>query len=364
VSALSPGGRTTVVVVTWRGRGLIGPCLDALAAQTQQHQVLVVDNASTDGTAEEITNHTAGHRVAPRVLLLTRNVGYAGALAAALPQVSTPFMAWLNDDAEPEPGWLAALEQALDGDDTAAAATSVLHARDGTVTSTGVALTRIGYGRDTTGALPFGFCGGAALVRTAALRAAGGIPGSLFCYYEDTDTSWRLRLAGHQVLAVPGAPVRHIGGASALHGTPAFHRWNERNRLLVLLRCAPTRVAVRELARFAALTLLLPWRRHHPSTPNFTLRLRLRVLTEIAGQLPATLIARHRIGRSAMVPRTAVWAAWAGNVDPAPDGHLERAGRPEFDTRSVFERPSSRGIELGTHRAVPLPKQAPQYGAP
>jgi GT2 family glycosyltransferase len=296
-----------VVVVTWRGRGLIGDCLDALAAQTRPHRVLVVDNASTDGTAGEL----ATHPVRPGVLRMTRNVGYAGALAAALPQVNTPFMAWLNDDAQPEPGWLAALEEAMDDDGAAAAAASVLHAGDGTVTSTGVVLTGTGYGRDTTGALPFGFCGGAALLRTDALRAAGGVPGSLFCYYEDTDTSWRLRLAGYQVVAVPVALVRHIGGASARHGAPAFHRWNERNRLLVLLRCAPAWVAARELAGFAGLTLVLPFRRHRPAAPNFMLRLRLRVIAEVAARLPATLIARYRIGRRSTVARATVWSTWS-----------------------------------------------------
>ncbi|MDQ3762089.1 MAG: glycosyltransferase [Actinomycetota bacterium] len=299
--------RTTVVVVTWRGRGLIGHCLDALTAQACPHRVLVVDNASSDGTAEEI----AAHPARPRVLRMTCNIGYAGALAAALPHVNTPFMAWLNDDTQPEPGWLAALEQALHDDDTAAAAASVLHT--GHSTSTGVALTRIGYGRDTTGAVPFGFCGGAALLRTDALRAAGGVPGSLFCYYEDTDTSWRLRLAGYRVLAVPGARVRHVGGASARHGTPTFHRWNERNRLLVLLRCAPGRVATRELARFAGLTLVLPFRRNRPAAPNFALRLRLRVLAEVAVRLPETLVARHRIAQRATVDRSVLWSTWAGH---------------------------------------------------
>ncbi|MBV8542974.1 MAG: glycosyltransferase [Pseudonocardiales bacterium] len=298
-----------MVVVTWQGRGLVGRCLDALAAQTRPHRVLVVDNASTDGTAAEI----AAHPGLAQVLRMTRNIGYAGALAAALPQVSTPFMAWLNDDAQPEPGWLAVLEQALDDDGAAAAAASVLHAPDGTVTSTGVALTRLGYGRDATGALPFGFCGGAALLRTDALRTVGGVARSLFCYYEDTDTSWRLRLAGHRVLAVPGARVRHLGGASARHGTPAFHHWNERNRLLVLLRCAPARVAARELVRFTGLTLVLPWRRDHPDTPNFAPPLRLRVLAEVLARLPATLIARHRISRHCAIPRAAVWSTWAGH---------------------------------------------------
>ncbi|MGH3853626.1 MAG: glycosyltransferase family 2 protein [Pseudonocardiaceae bacterium] len=304
---MSAAARTTVVVVTWRGCGLIGRCLDALAAQTRPHRVLVVDNASTDGTAAQIAPRCS------RVLRLTRNVGYAGALAAALPRVSTPYMAWLNDDAQPEPGWLAALEKALDDDGAAAAAASVLHAPDGAVSSTGVALTRLGYGRDSTAALPFGFCGGAALLRTDTLRTIGGVAGSLFCYYEDTDTSWRLRLAGHQILAVPDARVRHLGGASARHGTPTFHRWNERNRLLVLLRCAPAPVAARELARFTGLTLMLPWRRNHPRTPNFALRLRLRVLADVTARLPATLRARRQISRHCAIPRASIWSTWAGH---------------------------------------------------
>jgi GT2 family glycosyltransferase len=303
-----------VVVVTWRGRGLVGHCLDALAAQTRSHRVLVVDNASADGTAEEL----AAHPARPRVLRMARNTGYAGALAAALPLVRTPFMAWLNDDAEPEPGWLAALERELDDDATVAAAASALH-WNGALISTGVELTPIGYGRDSTSTAPFGFCGGAALLRTDALRETGGVPRSLFCYYEDTDTSWRFRLAGYRVRAVPAARVRHAGGASSGHGTPAFHRWNERNRLLVLLRCAPAEVAAGQLARFAALTMVLPWRRDRPATPNFALGLRMRVLAEVACRLPATLAARRRIGRRAAVGRSVVWATWAVTTR---DGHV------------------------------------------
>jgi GT2 family glycosyltransferase len=297
-----------VVVVTWRGRGLVGRCLTALSAQSRAHRLLVIDNASADGTADEL----AAHPLRPRVLRMRRNTGYAGALAAALPQVKTPFMAWLNDDAEPEPGWLNALEEALDADATVAAAASVLVDGSGEVTSTGVELTSIGYGRDTRGVLPFGFCGGAALLRTDALRTAGGVPGSLFCYYEDTDTSWRFRLAGYRVQAVPTARVRHDGGASSGHGTPAFHRWNERNRLLVLLRCAPGAVALRELARFGALTLALPFRRERPDAPNFALGLRLRVLAEVGVRLPGALLGRYRIGRQAAVDRSTIWSAWAG----------------------------------------------------
>ena len=295
--------RSTVVVVTWRGRDHVRQCLDALAAQHRPHSTLVVDNASTDGTADILADHPSK----PRVLRTSRNLGYAGGLARALPDIRTPFVAWLNDDATPAPDWLAELEDALDADPGAGAAGAVL------TTSAGVRLTGDGHGADvpTAQASVFGFCGGAALLRTDALRSIGGVPASFFCYYEDTDTSWRLRLAGWRVLTVAGAKAGHLHGASSEPGSFRFHRWNERNRLLMLLRCAPLAVAWTQLARFAALTAILPFRRSVRAR-NFTVGLRLLVLAEVAIRLPAVWLARWRIGRRSSVGRSVVWRTWAG----------------------------------------------------
>lgn len=299
--------RSTVVVVTWRGRAHLGSCLDALAAQDRPHRTIVVDNASRDGTSDLLADRPVD------VLRLPRNLGYAGGVAAALARVRTPYVAWLNDDAAPEPGWLAAMEEALDGDERVAAASSVLRGPDGAVQSTGVRLTADGHGADATGGPVFGFCGGAALLRTDALRAVGGVPARFFCYYEDTDVSWRLRLAGYRVVRAPRARARHLHGASTRPGSVPFHRWNERNRLVMLLRCAPARIALRELARFAVITFALPLRRRVPDAANFRVAVRLRVLAEVAAALPAALRARRRISRIAAVPREAVWREWAGS---------------------------------------------------
>jgi GT2 family glycosyltransferase len=272
--------QTTVVVVTWRGREHIEACLDALAEQQRPHRILVVDNASDDGSGEL----AQGHPSRPEVLRLAVNTGYAGGIQAALDVCVTPFIAWLNDDAMPEPGWLAALEDALDADPKAAAASAKLLTVDGDVQSIGVGLTRDGHGVDLVDGEVFGFCGGAALVRTAPLKAVGGVPAEFFCYYEDTDTSWRLRLAGWTVLSVPDARVVHLHGATTKPGSVDFHRWNERNRLLMLLRCAPLRVAAREIARFALITALLPVRRTVPDAANFKIGLRVRVLVEVVAR--------------------------------------------------------------------------------
>jgi GT2 family glycosyltransferase len=301
--------RSTVVVVTWRGRAHITRCLDALAAQVRPHRTVVVDNASDDGTAELI----AAHPSRPEVVRLPDNTGYAGGLAAAVTRAHTEFVAWLNDDATPDPGWLAALEDALDADPRVGAVSARLESPDGTPTSLGTRLTRLGYGADVTEDGPvFGFCGGAALLRTKALSAIGGVPGEFFCYYEDTDTSFRLRLAGWTITAVPAARATHVLGASTRPGSRQFHRWNERNRLLMLIRCAPARVAIRELARFAAITALLPLRRRPPDGLNFDVRLRLRVLGEVAGRFGALIGQRRQVGRSSTVSRGAVWRAFAG----------------------------------------------------
>ncbi|OXM66995.1 glycosyl transferase [Amycolatopsis vastitatis] len=299
-----------MVVVTWRGAGHVTACLDALAAQTRPHRTLVVDNASDDGTAALL----AAHPSHPQVVRLTRNTGYAGALAAALEMVRTPLMAWLNDDAEPAPDWLATLEDALEKAPLAAAATALLVRPDGTTQSAGVRLTADGHGADVTepAGEVFGFCGGAALLRADALRAVGGVPARFFCYYEDTDTAWRLRLAGWDVVAAPGARVRHAHGVSSELGSALFHRWNERNRLLMLLRCAPLDVAVRQLVKFAVLTAVLPLRPGRGTAVNFRFGLRCRVLAEVAARLPATLLARRVITRRAALGRGAVWEAWAG----------------------------------------------------
>ncbi|GGU65226.1 glycosyltransferase family 2 protein [Lentzea flava] len=301
MSALS-----TVVVVTWRGRDHITACLDALAAQKSPHRTIVVDNASDDGTAALISGH--------EVVRLPRNRGYAGGLAAVLGMIDTPYVAWLNDDAVPDPSWLSELENALEAEPDAAAATSSILLTDGSTQSVGVALTAAGYGKDVVlaGREVFGFCGGAALLRTSVLRAVGGVPADFFCYYEDTDTAWRLRLAGHRVISVGPARVRHRHGASTRPGSPLFHRWNERNRLLMLFRCAPILVALREFARFLVITALLPVRRSVPDAANFRIGLRLRVIGEVLLRTPVTLVQRLVIGARSKITRGVVWRDWAG----------------------------------------------------
>jgi GT2 family glycosyltransferase len=312
----------TVLVVTWCARELLGKCLAALGAQTRPHRLLVVDNASTDGTADLLAALPQA-----QVLRLPTNRGFAGGVAAGLAEVRTPWLALLNDDAEPAPGWLDALVAEAGPARDVVAVTSRLLLPSGRVNNAGVVLRADGYGADRGLGEPdgppydlpaevFGFSGGAALLQTAALRSAGGFPAPYFLYYEDTDTSWRLRLAGGRVRYAPAAVVRHAHSASADQASALFSFHNERNRLLTLTRCAPAGFALRQLARFGLTTGSLAGkrllRRPLPPAPHFRVGLRLRVLGSYARLLPWALRTRREIGRRATVPRAEVARRWLG----------------------------------------------------
>lgn len=312
-----PKPRVTVVVVTWNGAHLLPPCLDSLRAQTLPHAVLVIDNASSDSTADVMAGHPEAE-----VLRLAVNTGFAGGAQAGLDAVATPYVALLNNDAVAEPGWLAALTAELDAEPTVAAVTSrILLARDGRVNNAGGALTRWGVGYDRGYGRADGppydkpaevaaFCGGAAALRVDDARRAGGFATDFFLYYEDTDLSWRLRTAGRGIRYVPQAVVHHEHSATSDQSSAAFAFYNQRNQLLMLVRNAPASLVILSLARFAAVTAARLVRPGGGHTGRFTHR--LRVLSAVVRRLPAELRERRRTGRHAVMRRRDFQRTWLG----------------------------------------------------
>ena len=302
----------TVIVVTWQGAHLLPACLESLRRQTVPHSVTVVDNGSTDGTEELLADRFPE----VHVVQTGANLGFAGGVQAGLDAAVTPYVALLNNDAVAEPGWLAALVQAAEAHPEAAAVTSRMLLQDTDpplLNNTGVVLLDTDYGADRdlradAGSRSdpdsvFGFSGGAALLRLDAVRSVGGFPTRFFLYYEDTDLSWRLRLAGWDIRYEPAAVVHHAHSATVDQTSDRFAFFNERNRLLMLTRCAPAPRVLRALVRFMLTTgsLTLTRLRRHPvpDRPVFDPRLRLRVLGSYLRALPWALRTRRSIQRSA-----------------------------------------------------------------
>jgi GT2 family glycosyltransferase len=90
----------------------------------------------------------------------------------------------------------------------------------------------------------FAFCGGAVLFRPAFLRDVGVLDRRFFLYYEDTDLSWRGRSRGWTYRYVPASRVRHLHAASAVEGSTFSTYFNERNRLMMLMKNAPAPMVV------------------------------------------------------------------------------------------------------------------------
>ncbi|MDX6214605.1 MAG: hypothetical protein QOG99_189 [Frankiales bacterium] len=240
--------------MTWQGAHLLPACLDAVLPEGAP--VLVVDNASTDGT----TGLLASDYPQVQVVRNDDNLGFAGGVAKGLEHVTTPYVVLLNSDATVRPGWLADLLAPLD-DATVGAVTSKLLFPDGSLQSAGGYLEPSGYGHDLdTGGgdaaeVAYG-CGAALALRMAAVREVGGMDPRYFLYYEDVDLSWRLWLAGHRVVFQPAAVVIHEHSATTGGGATLLHTYyTERNRLATLVVCATWQRAARMLLRYPLTTV-------------------------------------------------------------------------------------------------------------
>jgi GT2 family glycosyltransferase len=220
------GGSLSVVVVDWNAGELVTRCLGALARQTvRPGTVLVVDNAS----ASETWRHVGADTLPVEMIRQADNSGFATGTNRGIGLVpDAEWIALLNPDAFPEPGWLERLlAAAREHPECSFFASRQVMAEDparldGAGDAYGVSgfAWRRDRGRPVVEARNepeevFGPCAAAALYRREALEEVGGLDGSFFCYFEDVDLSFRLRLAGHRCLYVPDAIVHHVGSATS-----------------------------------------------------------------------------------------------------------------------------------------------------
>lgn len=247
----------SVIIVNWNGRHHLGPCLRAVLAQRDVcAEIIVVDNASTDGSTELL--RTSFPQV--RLLEMAENRGFAGGNNAGVQAARGRLVALLNNDTVVDAGWLRALVDGLDERTGVVLTTSqivYMHAPS-TIDSAGDGFLRSGgafkrlHGepveRASRSGEVFGVCGAACLMPKAVFEELGGFDEDFFFSHEDVDLSYRARLFGYRCRYVAEAVVRHHGSGTSGRTTTftVFHA--QRNLEWIYLKNTPRDVLLRTFA--------------------------------------------------------------------------------------------------------------------
>ncbi|MEP6977194.1 MAG: glycosyltransferase family 2 protein [Thermoleophilia bacterium] len=239
----------TLIIANLNGKRHLQPCLDSIAALDYDRElidVVVVDNASTDGSVEFLTERYPWVRVLPQ----DRNLGFAEAVNVAAAASRSECIALLNNDMRLDPGWLKGLVKAYAPADGYPCVAGLIldwegdriDFAEGFVNFHGAAaqgrfhesvdLVDVEDGRELLFA-----CGGSMLVDRELFLALGGFDPAFFAYFEDVDFGWRLWLAGHKVRLAAGAVSFHRHHTTGA-GFPLYQRALifERNWLLMLIK--------------------------------------------------------------------------------------------------------------------------------
>ena len=259
-----PWSRVAVVTVTYRSAALIDSCLTSVVKAAH---VIVVDNASDDGTPDAVRHTVAATLVIENPV----NRGFGNGCNQALERVDTEFALLLGPDSTIDDASLAALVEAADRWPEAGMLGPAIIAPDGHVELSHdmglferiTARKRLDSHLLPEGPLCAGHLSGAVLlVRMSALRKVGPFDANIFLYYEDDDLCIRMRQSGYSLILVPAARATHIGGGSSRPGPRLqwVKYWHMAwSRLYIEAkyhgRGAATGVAIRYVLKFLAKTV-------------------------------------------------------------------------------------------------------------
>lgn len=253
-----PRPRVSVVIVSWNALPLLRRCLPSVVATDYPDlEIVLADNASTDGSAEWVAEAFPSVKVVrhPENWLFCRGNN------EALPHTTGTYACLLNNDVEVPPGWLAPLVDAMEAaPDVGAVQPKLLQYDDRErfeyAGASGGFLDRYAYpftrgrifstmerdeGQYDDARDVFWATGAALLLRRAALDEVGLLDERFVMHMEEIDLCWRLQRAGWRVRVEPRSEAYHIGGGSLPQGDPRKTYYNFRNSFLLLWKHLPAK---------------------------------------------------------------------------------------------------------------------------
>lgn len=290
-----------IVIVAFNPGGWLADCVAGLARQDDaDFEAVIVDNGCTDGSVTALALPDARFRI----LSPGRNLGFAAGSNLGAAGARTDYLAMLNPDAVPDAGWLRAMRQAslahpdivmFGSTQCMADAPDRLDGAGDCYSIFGIAW-RGGYGgpvaQVTRDIESFSPCAAGALYRRDAFEAVGGFAEGFFCYLEDVDLGFRLRLAGGRGRQLARARLRHAGSVSTGRDSAFTLYHSARNGLFLLLRCMPIPLLMLALPLYLLAQFWLCLRRPDTTGP------RLRGLAHGIQALPGVWRQRVPVARS------------------------------------------------------------------
>ena len=237
----------TVIIPNYNGIQYIRDCLDSLKEQTMEADIIVVDNASTDGSAD-----IAGGYDGVKLIKLADNFGFCRAVNEGIAATKTKYLILLNNDTKAAPNFVEELYKVIDAhDDTFSVASKMLQMNDpDRIDSAGDLYCALGWafslGKDMKStrydreSVIFSACGGAAIYRKDLFEQIGYFDELHFSYLEDVDVGYRARIMGYVNRYAPKAVVYHAGsGTTGSRYNPFKVRLAARNSWYVIYKNMP-----------------------------------------------------------------------------------------------------------------------------
>ncbi|MBS6646324.1 MAG: glycosyltransferase family 2 protein [Clostridiaceae bacterium] len=214
--------KVTVIIPNYNGLKFMEPCFEALDRQTtDDYQVLVVDNGSTDGSVEWLKE-----REIPSIFL-DKNTGFCGAVNIGLKAAETPYVILLNNDTEVCEDFVAQMIRAIEKSPSIFSVSCKmiqLYQKDlmddagdmytvlGWAYQRGVGQSAAGYNKERE---IFSACAAAAIYRREVFETIGYFDEMHFAYLEDIDVGYRAKIAGYHNRYCPDAVVYHAGSGTS-----------------------------------------------------------------------------------------------------------------------------------------------------
>ena len=245
--------KTAVVILNWNTKGFLEEFLPALISSVEKvdgAEVVVADNASTDGSLEMMAEKF------PQVKTLSfeKNLGFTGGYNRAFSEIESEYFLLINSDIEVPQDWLGPLVEWMDSHPDCAACAPKLHSwqekdKFEYAGAAGGYLDRYGYPLCRGRVLKkletdncqydspkdvFWATGACLLVRSSVYKELGGLDDRFFAHMEEIDLCWRMQLSGWKVTVVPSSVVYHVGGGTLPATSPFKLFLNFRNNRLML----------------------------------------------------------------------------------------------------------------------------------